>query len=182
MSNAFLFIVAAAVVGRAIMAWRAQQPARPDSAPTGATIHRSEREERACPCGCGQQFPLFKGRMDYGDDRSVLFRAAHLSHPATGPHLWLVLGSGAWFDDDERDCWVVLHVWLDDDNMVTRIEDAADSPFREGDVFDERLLTRAEVQAKEGAAEWAIDRRVEFAVRHEETAAFFLAAIRAGEE
>lgn len=138
------------------------------------SITSNKRELRKCPCGCEQQFPMYTGFLRYGEDNSTAFRAAHLAHADTGPHLWLALGSGPWFEDDERGCWLVLHSWLADGNLVTRVEEPGDSPFRPEDVFDERLLTRAEVMSHDGGLQWAMERGEQFAVEHRPTSDFFL--------
>jgi hypothetical protein len=112
--------------------------------------------------------------MPYGKDHEVAFRAAQMFHAATGPHVWLLLGSGPWFRDDTRGCWVVIHSWIADGNVVTRIEDPIASPFREEDVFGERLLMRAEVLNQKGGAEWALERNGELLIELEQTAAFLV--------
>jgi hypothetical protein len=141
------------------------------------SIERISTELRTCACGCAQVFPFYTGLLRYQTDRTVAFRAAHLFH--SGPHLWLLLGSGPWFKDDLRGCWLNLHTWIAEGKVIGRIEEPEESPFLEGDVFGERRLTRAEVLAQEGALDWAIARRDELVQLHEPTRNFLNRAVGA---
>jgi len=127
-----------------------------------------------CTCGCGRTYPLYSGLLGYGSGSQVAFRAAHFSHPTQTQHLWLLLGSGSWFAGDERGCWLILDSWINDAELIARIEDSDHSPFKSADIFDERFLTRAEVLAQTGALEWAIERRDDIVREHEETGRFIL--------
>ena len=140
-------------------------------------IEGTSAELRTCRCGCAQVFPLFTGLLRYEADSTVAFRAAHLFH--SGPHLWLLLGSGAWLKNDSRGCWVTLHTWLADGNVIARIEEPQESPFSDADVFGERRLSRAEVLAQEGALNWAIERRDDLVQLHEPTRNFLNRAVAA---
>lgn len=139
-------------------------------------IDRVSRVNRICPCGCEQSIPVFWGELQYGPDRRVAFAAAHMEHCDNGPHVWLLLGSGPWFADDERNCWVTMHLYTDEDNVVTRIEDPEESPFWRWERRQDRYLTREEVLSHEGGKEWAIDRRLDFEEHHVATADFLRAS------
>ena len=134
---------------------------------------------RACRCGCGQLFANFSGLLRYGPDNLVAFHAAHLSHGDSGPHLWLLLGSGPWFSDDSRGCWLTLHTWVAEDNVIAKVEEPGNSPFSESDCHGERRLTRNEVLAKHEALEWAIARRDDFVRHHQPSSAFLLGGVGA---
>lgn len=133
----------------------------------------------SCNCGCGKAFPLFTGLMRYGHGHSFAFRVAHLAHKAHDAHLWLLLGSGAWFNDDPRGCWITLHSWVSPEGVVGKIEEPEASPFTDEHVFRERRLTRSEVLSQNGALEWAIDRRDELLSHHPPSYKFFLGALHA---
>ena len=119
----------------------------------------TRREQRACPCGCGQQYPLLMGVLRYGESSEALFVAALMHGKSEAPHLWTLLGTGPWFDNDTRGCWVTLHSWLADGNINSRVEDPSLSPFSDEDACDERRLLRDEVLGQKGAPEWAFERR-----------------------
>ena len=129
-------------------------------------------ERRLCPCGCGQQFPVFTGNLDYGSDKFVVFQAAHLSHKDSGPHVWLQFRNGPWSESDTRDSWTTLHLWMEDGRVLTSIRDPDESPFWHTRSTKFRYLTREEVLAKGGAKEWAIARRLEFVKQHQATSDF----------
>ena len=130
-------------------------------------------ETRKCPCGCGQMFPVFWGSLWYKPDYEVKFIAAHLEHCDSGPHVWFLLGSGPWFQGDDRNCWVTMHLYVDDDeNLVTRIEDPEESPLWPSLNQSYRYLLREEVLAQDGAKEWAIGRRLDFENHHAPTGEF----------
>lgn len=130
-------------------------------------------ETRQCPCGCGQLFPVFWGNLRYNPAYEVKFVAGHLVHGDSGPHVWLLLGSGPWFEGDERNCWVTMHLYVDDDeNLVTRIEDPEESPFWASRNRVYRYLSREEVLAQNEAKEWAIGRRLDFENHHSPTGQF----------
>jgi hypothetical protein len=96
-------------------------------------------------------------------------------HEAEGTrHLWLLLGSGPWFDGDPRGCWLVLDSWLADESLVAKVMDVTSSPFESSDIFDERFLDRNEVLDRPGALEWAITRRDDLIDLHQETRRFVL--------
>jgi hypothetical protein len=110
--------------------------------------------------------------MRYGPDQTVLFKAAHMQHFSSGPHVWVLFGSGPWFEGDQRDCWVTLHLWATETDVVTRIEDPSESPFWASHQESERYLTREEVLSREGGKEWVIGRRLDFVSHHNMTNAF----------
>jgi len=141
------------------------------------TIENISAESRTCRCGCGQVFPLYTGLLRYQADRSVAFRAAHLFHD--GPHLWLLLGSGPWFKNDARGCWVTLHTWVAEGKVIGRVEEPEESPFSDTDVFGEHRLGRDEVLAQEGALDWSIARRDDLMQLHEPSRNFLKGAIGA---
>lgn len=116
--------------------------------------------------------PVSQGQLRYGPDQIAYFSVAHMEHCDSGPHVWLMLGSGPWFSGDTRNCWVTLHLYTDDENVVTRIEDPDESPFWKWPRDDARYLTRAEVLSQEGGKEWAINRRLDFEKHHQPTEAF----------
>jgi hypothetical protein len=105
--------------------------------------------------------------------------SGNLSDYHSGPHVWLLLGSGAWFKDDSRGCWVTLHTWIVDGKVTGKIEEPRESPFSDADVFGERRLSRAEVLAQEGALDWSIGRRDDLVQTHEPTRNFLNRAIAA---
>jgi len=118
-------------------------------------------------------FPVFWGTLRYKPDYQVKFIAAHLAHCDSGPHVWLLLGSGPWFQGDDRNCWVTMHLYVDDDeNLVTRIEDPEESPLWPSRDRAYRYLLREEVLAQDGAKEWAIGRRLDFEKHHALTVQF----------
>ncbi|HSY65959.1 MAG TPA: hypothetical protein VK829_15280 [Terriglobales bacterium] len=119
-------------------------------------------------------YPLYSGILRYGRDNEVALRAAHLSHAAGTRHLWLLLGSGPWYQDDARGCWVVLDSWVLSGDLIARVQSYTDSPFRTEHIFGERFLSRDEVLAKAGALDWAIERRDELISLHEQTKTFLL--------
>lgn len=129
-------------------------------------------EDRICPCGCEQRFPVYSGRLQYGPDREAAFSVAHMHHGDSGPHVWLLLGSGPWFAGDDRNCWVTLHLFTDEENVITRIEDPSKSPFLHWEDRADRYLTREEVLSQEGGKDWAIDRRLDLENHHAATAEF----------
>ena len=133
-------------------------------------------EEFPCPCGCGLAYPFFSGMLRYGETREVAFRFAHFHqhHAGATKHLWLLLGSGPWFEDDPRGCWLVLDSRIDGDNFIARVCNCSDSPFSSQDIFDERFLTREEVLSRKGAMQWAIDRRDDLVTLHKPTREFIL--------
>ena len=91
------------------------------------------------------------------------------------PHLWLLIGTGPWFEDDSRGCWVAMHSWLADDGTVSvGIVDPDESPFCNQDVFDERLLTRDEVFERPHASDWAFHCHDRLLENHPEVTAFML--------
>ena len=113
-------------------------------------------EKWHCPCGCGKEFSRHTGFLHYDAESLAAYRVALMQEVEGDPHLWVLLGSGPWFEDDERGCWLTLHSWLTPDGrLASRIEDPEDSPFSNEDAFEDRLLTRDEVFTQGGAAEWA---------------------------
>ena len=109
---------------------------------------------------------MYIGNMQYGDMGRIAFQVAHLEHCDSGPHVWLMVGSGPWFDNDDRDCWVTLHLWQEDNEVKTSISDPQMSPFWASAEPKNRYLLREEVLAQPGGREWAIDRRLEFVNLH----------------
>lgn len=135
-------------------------------------IEKIDYETKVCPCGCEQKVPVFVGELRYLGENFVNFAVTHMEHCSSGPHVWLALGTGPWFADDERNCWVTLHLYTDDENVVTRISDPEDSPFWRWRRDADRYLTRDEVLAQAGGKEWAIDRRLDFEEHHRATGDF----------
>jgi len=117
--------------------------------------------------------------LRYGLDNLLAFHAAHLSHEDGGPHLWLLLGSGPWFSDHPRACWLTLHTWIAEDKVIAKVEEPDNSPFSESDCYGERCLTRNEVLSKQGGLEWAIERRDDFVRHHQPSKAFLRGVIGA---
>ena len=143
-----------------------------------AEITSVHAESLQCRCGCGRSYPFFSGLLKYAEGSEVAFRVAHFQHDrsTSAKHLWLLLGSGPWFEDDTRGCWVVLDSWIDDENIIARVRDSADSPFLTSHIYDERFLTRSEVLEMNGALQWAIDRREDLIGLHKPTRWFVLGA------
>lgn len=137
-------------------------------------INHLKAESFECQCGCRNVFPLFTGMLRYGAGSEVAFRVAHLSHEDSGPHLWLLLGSGPWFQDDSRGCWVTLHSWVSSENVIAKVEEPEQSPFTEQHAFEERRLSREEVLSQNGGLEWAIERREDLLRLHPESSRFLL--------
>jgi hypothetical protein len=108
------------------------------------------------------------------DSSQCLFRAALISHSGR-KHIWIVLGSGSWFENDPRDCWLTLHGWVNDGKILCRIEDPKNSPWKTHDVFDGRLLSRDEVLLQNGAKEWAMSRFDLLTLNHKDIVAYFVA-------
>jgi hypothetical protein len=127
-----------------------------------------------CPCSCNSVFPMFSGLLKYGTSNEVAFRIAHFSHEDSGPHLWLLLGSGPWFQDDTRGCWVTLHSWVASDSVIAKVEEPECSPFTAQHAFEERRLSREEVLSQNGGLQWAIERREELLRLHPESSRFLL--------
>lgn len=137
-------------------------------------IETIDLETRICPCGCNQEVPVYVGKLRYGSDNFTEFAVTHMEHCSSGPHVWLVLGTGPWFADDDRNCWLTLHLHSDGENIATRISDPEDSPFWRWNTDDDRYLTRNEVFAQNGGKEWAIDRRLDFERHHRATSEFLI--------
>jgi len=138
------------------------------------SIKKINIETKVCPCGCDQEVLLYKGELRYGTDSFVNFAVSHMEHCSSGPHVWLVLGTGSWFANDDRNCWVTLHLHSDGKDIATRISDPEDSPFWRWRTDDDRYLTRQEVLAQDGGKEWAINRRIEFEEQHRATTEFLI--------
>ena len=128
-------------------------------------------DKQTCPCGCGQVFSVFTGNLDYASDSSAIFQAAHLKH-ADDPHVWLLFRTGPWVRGDPRDCWVTLHLYLRDQDIVTVIADPQESPLWPTRSQEHRYLTRSEVLQQPGGKEWVIERRLEFEEQHRPTHEF----------
>jgi hypothetical protein len=125
-----------------------------------------------CPCGCGNTFPVYSGRVRYGADLSASFSVAHILHCPDGATAWLHLRSGSWFDDDDRNCWVTMQLFADSENVVTTIRDPESSPLWPSRDHSERYLSRAEVLAQNGGKEWAINCRLGIEEHHAPTQQF----------
>lgn len=109
-----------------------------------------------CPCGCAKEFPRHTGILHYAEGAHAVYRASLMLEIEADPHLWVLFGTGPWFANDLRGCWLALHSWQSSDGTLsTRIENPENSPFRKDDAFGERLLTKDEVIAQQGAADWA---------------------------
>ena len=121
-------------------------------------ISKDSVESIECPCGCGKSFPRHTGSLDYSPGSFAVYRTWLMQEVEGEPHLWTLLGTGPWFDDDERGCWVTVHQWLDGSgNLAARVEDPEASPFSPADAADERRLTRDEVRSMDGASQWVFD-------------------------
>jgi hypothetical protein len=139
-----------------------------------ATIEEAASESRSCQCGCGQEARLLSGKFSYKVGRYAVFRTILLKCNESGPHVWSLLGKGSWFEDDNRDCWLTLHTWVKEDNLVTRVENPEDSPFPKLFEFSERLLTREEVLSQEGGKEWAFEVHDSLQTEHGDISTFIL--------
>jgi hypothetical protein len=135
-------------------------------------------ESLQCRCGCERSYPLFSGLLKYAEGSEVAFRVAHFQHDGSTStkHLWLLLGSGPWFEDDPRGCWLVLDSFIDEENVIARVRDSSDSPFLTCDIYAERFLRRSEILNRNGALQWAIDRREDLVGLHKPTRQFLLGA------
>lgn len=127
---------------------------------------------RICPCGCGNTFPVYSGRLNYGVNQSTLFSVAHMLHCPDGATAWLHLCSGSWFADDDRNCWVTMQLFADSDNVVTTIKDPEASPLWPTREMSARYLRRAEVLAQDGGKDWAINCRLGIEEHHDATQRF----------
>ena len=118
---------------------------------------------------------MYSGLLLYGPAAaSVAFRLAHFDDAEQPKHLWLLLGSGPWFEDDVRGCWCILDNWISEDSVIARVTDMQDSPFTLEHAYQERLLLRSEVLSKGGALDWAIARREDIVRTHAPTRSFLL--------
>ncbi len=126
-------------------------------------------KQHECPCGCGNSFPIYSGRLNYGQEQSIRFSVAHMLHCSKGATAWLHLCSGSWFADDDRNCWVTMQLWADKNEVATTIKDPQESPLWLARAASDRYLTREEVLAQQGGKNWAIDRRLEIEEQHAET-------------
>ena len=138
----------------------------------GMPIAFANEESRTCPCGCGQVFPVPTGNLDYGDNAYAIFQVARLTHGDTSPHVWLMLRTGPAMAGEARDETMTLHLWVDENEVITRIEDPEKSPFWPSRSETVRYLSRDEVLRRSGAKEWAIERRLDFEREHLATAEF----------
>jgi hypothetical protein len=141
------------------------------------TIERSTSVAQECPCGCGQQSRVLSGKFNYEPDQHVAFRTILLKCSENGPHVWSLLETGQWFDDDNRNCCVTLHTWVQNDNLVTRVEDFGESPLVKLFEFSERLLTREEVLSHPGGKEWAFKVHDKLEIEHNEISTFILSLV-----
>ena len=107
-----------------------------------------------CPCGCGRSFPRHTGMLHYSASGEAVYRAHLLEETKGEPHLWLLLGTGSWLEDEPLGSWIAVHSWTNNEQITARVEDPEKSPFSQEDAFGERLLTREEVFAQEGGNEW----------------------------
>lgn len=135
-------------------------------------LHDLQATQRSCPCGCGHSYAVFEGRLQYAPDKTTAFRVAHMSHNGSGPHVWMAFQFPPRVGDSTCDYWIAAHLWVDDGQIITRIEDAADAPFWSAGTDGVRLLTREEVAAHPDGMNWAISRRLQFEEHHRDTAAF----------
>ena len=139
-------------------------------------IERLIEIPRLCPCGCGNTFPVYSGRLKYGDENSVSFSVALMLHCPEGATAWMHLCSGSWFADDDRDCWITMQLCADSNEVVTTIKDPQSSPLWPTRDSSERYLTRAEVLAQCGGKDWAINRRLDIEEHHAPTRQFLCGA------
>ncbi len=107
-----------------------------------------------CPCGCERSFPRHSGMLHYSASGQAVYRAHLLEETIGEPHLWLLLGTGSWLEDEPLGSWITVHSWTGNGQATARIEDPEKSPFTCEDSFEERLLTREEVLAQPGGKEW----------------------------
>lgn len=121
----------------------------------GSPLFTNQKADQwQCPCGCERSFPRHTGMLHYSESGEAVYRA-HLLEEAKGePHLWLLLGTGSWLEDEPLGSWIAVHSWIGNGQITARVEDPEKSPFTSGDVFEERLLTRDEVFAQPGGREW----------------------------
>lgn len=124
-----------------------------------AKISKESQSSIECRCGCGRSYPFYSGWLDYGESSALAFRAAHFAHSEQAANLWLLLGTGPCSSDDDTGCWAILKIWVEDDDLILRVEDVENSPFDQGDIFGEKFLRRDEVLGKDGVLEWAVKRR-----------------------
>ena len=139
-----------------------------------AKIEKGTFDELSCPCGCGQSIKFLSGILNYEISRRAVFRTCLLQCKENGPHVWSQLGTGPWIENDARDCWVTLHTWVHDENLITRVEDPENSPFPNTYENDERLLTRQEVLAQAGGKEWAFATHDILTAEHDAISSFIL--------
>ena len=111
-------------------------------------------EDWPCPCGCKRTFPRHTGMVHYSDSGEAVYRAHLLEETEGDPHLWLLLGTGSWLEDEPLGSWITVHSWTGNGQVIARIEDPEKSPFTSEDAFDERLLSREEVFSQQGGKEW----------------------------
>lgn len=111
---------------------------------------------------------MFTGVLEY-DGSTVAFQIAHFNHPDHATNLWMLLGTGPWYEDRIEGSWVILQNWITDGKLVLRVADSSESPFRSQHIFDEHFLTRDDVLGKEGGLEWAIARRDDLLRLHKQS-------------
>lgn len=137
-----------------------------------AKLSKESRSTIECRCGCGQSYPFFSGWLEYGESSALAFRAAHFVHSGQAANFWLLLGTGPWITGEDTGCWAILKSWVDDDNLILKVEDVENSPFNVAEIFGERFLRRDEVFEQDGGFEWAIKRRDEILQLHQPSAEF----------
>jgi hypothetical protein len=122
------------------------------------TIFSDEKTDQwDCPCGCARSFPRVTALLHHGATGMVAMRAHLLEMTEGDPHLWLLLGTGSSLALESSGSWVTVHAWVNNGELIARIEDPESSPFVDADVFDERRLGRDEVFQQDGGAQWVFE-------------------------
>ena len=123
-----------------------------------ATIKVRTRTARPCPCGCGLEHVRVVGELHWPEVGSWQFFFALLAHDGEQRNLWIALGGAP--ARDGQDTYVSILTFTRDDQFVSRITDAAESPHRKESLFLEgvaRLADRAEIFPVEAVRAWVFE-------------------------
>lgn len=116
------------------------------------------RHEAYRPCNCGRDhdMKIIQGMFFYAENSSTAFCVGLIEHQ-NDKHVWISFVTGEWPGTDQSDCYVTAHLWLTPDDRIMKIEDSANSPFDNDEVFGCYPVTREQVMAVNGAKDWFIN-------------------------
>ena len=92
----------------------------------------------------------------------------------TGPHVFTQVGSGAWDGEAPETWWTTVHTWIESGNLITRVVDPVESPLVQALAPTGRLLSRADVESRSGALDWACEVAYDISVEHDQISSFIL--------